>query len=192
MKALLTVTYTRIQTQPHAVLLQQPAPGKWSVLQCLEHLNSYGDYYIPELKDAISRGEERELRAKPVFKSGWLGNYFTSQMKPKESGELPGKMQSPKDHRPAEQQDPAIVLERFFYQQEQLLQLLDRAQKVDIGKLRVPISLTRFIKLTVGDTFRFLIAHEQRHILQALRAMLVATADSFTAVSMQSIAATVR
>jgi hypothetical protein len=29
-----------------AILLQEPSPGKWSVIQVLEHLNSYGRYYL--------------------------------------------------------------------------------------------------------------------------------------------------
>lgn len=186
--ALLTVTHTRIRPQPHAALLQQPQPGSWSVVQCLEHLNSYGYFYLPRLHEAISEGESKSLPAKPVFKSSWLGNYFTNLMKPKESGALRSKMQAPAGHRPVEQQDPETVIHAFISQQEQLLELLQRAQKVNIEKLRVATSLTSLLKLSAGDTFRFLIAHEQRHMLQALRAMIVASADSYTAVSMQSIA----
>ena len=30
-------------------LNQREAEGKWSVLECMEHLNRYGDFYIPEI-----------------------------------------------------------------------------------------------------------------------------------------------
>jgi uncharacterized damage-inducible protein DinB len=30
----------------------------------------------------------------------------------------------------------------------------------------VPISIAKFIKIRLGDTFRFLIAHQQRHFAQ--------------------------
>ncbi|WP_315818041.1 DinB family protein [Paraflavitalea speifideaquila] len=33
-------------------MLQQPAAGKWSVAQAIEHLNSYGRYYLPLMQKA--------------------------------------------------------------------------------------------------------------------------------------------
>lgn len=30
-------------------LNNQPSSGGWSIAQCLEHLNSYGDYYFPKM-----------------------------------------------------------------------------------------------------------------------------------------------
>lgn len=183
--SLLNVMRTRIQTQPHAVLLQQPAPGSWSVIQCLDHLNSYGHYYLPQLHKVISKGEQQGIAAKPLFRSGWLGNYFTNLMQPKQDGALRSRMQAPPGYRPEPQPDAALVLTEFISQQEQLLELLRRAEATDIGHFRVPTSLTRLIKMSAGDTFRFLIAHQQRHMLQALRAMLAYGGGSFTAVSMQ-------
>lgn len=182
---LLHVMRTRIQPQPHAVLLQQPAPGSWSVIQCLDHLNSYGHYYLPQLHKVISKGEQQGIAAKPLFRSGWLGNYFTNLMQPKPDGALRSRMQAPQGYRPVPQPDAALVITEFISQQQQLLELLHRAGSTDIGHFRVPTSLTRLIKMSAGDTFRFLIAHQQRHMLQALRAMLAYGGGAFTAVSMQ-------
>ncbi len=186
--SLLNVLNTRIMPQPHAALLQPPAPGSWSVIQCLDHLNSYGRYYLPHLKAALDKGAHRGFPAAVKFKSSWIGNYFTNLMQPKPDGALKSKMQAPKDHRPVPQPDAAKVLAEFTAQQEQLLRLLERARQTDIGRVRVPISITKLIKLSAGDTFRFLVAHEQRHMLQALRALLVVTGNNNTAVSMQYLA----
>lgn len=190
--ALLNETHTRFGTVSETMLLHQPAPGSWSVAQCLDHLNGYGHYYIPRLREAIVKGEQRQLKARPVFRSSWLGNYFTNLMKPEADGSLRGKMKTPKDHRPPPQPDAKAAIAEFVSQQEQLLELLTRARNVDIRRLKVPISLTRFIRLSAGDTFRFLIAHEQRHILQAVRALHVATGKSPAAVSAQSLSGNAR
>ena len=188
--SLLNVLNTRIMPQPPAALLKPPAPGSWSVIQCLDHLNSYGHYYLPQLEAALEKGERKGLAARPEFKSRWFGNYFTNLMQPKPDGALKSRMNAPRGHRPVPQPDAAMVLAEFEVQQQRLLQLLTRAQQTDIGRLRVPTSLTSLLKLSAGDTFRFLIAHEQRHMLQALRALLVATGNNNTAVSMQYLAAT--
>lgn len=144
------------------ILMQQPAPNKWSVVEILEHLNSYGRYYLL----AIERSLQKEKPVAEFFKPGWLGNYFTKLMKPVENGTVTNKMQSPKDHRPGKNLDIFPVLNAFLEQQQYLLDLLELAKAKNIGSIRTPISISRFIQLKVGDTFRFLIAHEQRHFVQ--------------------------
>jgi hypothetical protein len=58
------------------------------------------------------------------------------------------------------------VISNFLDQQFTLLNLLQDAKRKDIGAIRTPVSISRVIKLKTGDTFRFLIAHEQRHFIQ--------------------------
>lgn len=150
-------------------LLEQPVPGKWSVVQVLEHLNSYGYYYIP----AIERSLKQNKPAVEYFKPGWIGDKFTRMMQPTEEGKVKNKMKAPKGHRPAPALDHQTVIREFLTQQHALLSLLDQAKAKNIGTIRTPISLTRFIKLKVGDTFRFLIAHEQRHFVQVKNSLAI-------------------
>ena len=81
------------------------------------------------------------------------------------------KMKSPKDHSPAAILPSHEVISEFISQQERLLQLLREAANTDLGKIKVPISISKFIKLKLGDTFHFLVIHEYRHFLQAQRAL---------------------
>ena len=37
-------------------LNRQPAPQSWSILECLEHLNRYGNFYLPEIDRQIQKG----------------------------------------------------------------------------------------------------------------------------------------
>ncbi len=151
-----------LKTKDPGILLQQPAPGKWSVIQVLEHLNSYGRYYLL----AIERSLQQDKPATLSFKPGWLGNYFTGMMRPSAEGVIKNKMQAPKNHRPSKLLDAFPVLNTFIEQQHYLLELLETAKGKNIGVIRTPISISRLIKLKLGDTFRFLIAHEQRHFVQ--------------------------
>jgi hypothetical protein len=154
-------------------MLDQPGPGNWSVVQVLEHLNSYGRYYLL----AIERSMQEDKPAVEYFRPGWLGDYFTSIMKPAEDGTITHKMRSPKDHRPGTDLDIFPVIKTFIEQQHYLLELLEQAKCKNIGTIRVPVSISKFIRLKLGDTFRFLIAHEQRHFIQ-LRKTLEAAKDS--------------
>ena len=145
-------------------LLIPPMPGKWSVAQILEHLNSYGRIYLPQINKAISTSKTKRAA---WFNSGLLGNYFTNTMKPANVFEVKNKMKTLKAHTPENNLNPGKVLDEFVEQQHNLLQLLELAHQKDTNAIRVPISISKFIKLKLGDTFRFLIAHEQRHFIQA-------------------------
>ena len=80
-------------------------------------------------------------------------------------------MQAPKNAVPPTQLNPQTVVTEFIEQQEQLLQLIEQARTVNLGSIRIPISLTKWIRLKLGDTFLFVVAHLERHILQAERAL---------------------
>ena len=59
----------------------KPSAEKWSVLECLEHLNRYGDFYLLEIQQRIQK--TNNVDGSQVFKSGVLGNYFANSMLPK-------------------------------------------------------------------------------------------------------------
>lgn len=155
------------------ILLQQPAPDKWSAAQCLDHLNAYARFYIPRIDRAIQGklAGSLPLSPSPVFKSGWLGNYFTNMMLPKADGHPGMKMQSPKGYRPMSDLHAKQVVNEFIEWQERVKQLLDQSKLVNLESIKIPTTLGNWLKFSLGDTFRFVIAHEQRHIAQALRAI---------------------
>jgi hypothetical protein len=155
-----------LQQLPASRLLQQPGPGRWSVAQVIEHLNTYGRYYLPKLQKAISHANSTTTG---WFKPGWLGGYFTKSMMPKPDGTIANKMKAFKAHSPAADIDALKAIQEFEQQEIWLLQLLDKAAQVDINRNRIPISIAPFIKLKMGDVFGFIIAHHQRHFVQIER-----------------------
>lgn len=160
-------------TQNHLLFaesLKQQAPEElnkrllfdsWSVLECLQHLNLYGDFYIPELNKRIAKSA---TLIETQFKSGWLGNYFAKSMLPKENL---NKMKTFKSMNPIHSALSLNVIDVFIDQQKQLLALLEKAQSVSLNKVKTSISITPFIKLKLGDTLRVVIYHNERHIVQA-------------------------
>jgi hypothetical protein len=166
---LLSKAVSKYQMMSQVKMLKQPAENKWSAAQCLEHLNSYGRYYLPEIEKAITDALADNISPREQFTTGWLGNYFTNLMLPKEGKQK--KMKAPKDHQPKVDLDADKAVSEFIDQQEKLLALLDKAGQVDLNKVRVPISIAKLIKLKLGDVFMFLIAHNQRHIMQVERAL---------------------
>jgi hypothetical protein len=159
------------QNMPIEIFCQKPNPNAWSAAQCLEHLNIYGRYYLPAIENAIEMALKKGLKPREDYKSGWLGDYFYRQMLPNTEGVLKTKMKAPANAIPQPLPDPRAMIAEFIDHQERTLQLIERARQVRIDKIRVPISLSKWIRLKLGDVFLFLTAHIQRHIPQAETAM---------------------
>lgn len=145
-------------------LLKPAANGGWSVAQCLWHLNSYSEYYYPQISAALKNYKGNSIGVE--FKSGWLGNYFTTSMEPK-----PGfsKMKATKRHTPPTNINAHEVVANFIQHQENLLKLIQQSKQVDLNKIKIPTSITKWIKLKLGDILGFLVTHDERHIQQAIK-----------------------
>lgn len=146
-----------------AELNAKPHSDKWSALEAIEHLNRYGDFYIPEIDRRMKKA--KKVTSPQIFKSGMLGNKFAKMM-------LPGtkSMNTFSSMNPAGSNLNRAVLSKFIDQQRQFLDLLDRAKEVSLKKVKTSISISKWIKLRLGDTFRVVVYHNQRHIAQAERA----------------------
>jgi len=143
-----------------ATLNRRSNESSWSILECLEHLNLYGDFYLPQIEEKIRR---TTTTSEPAFRSGRLGNYFAQSMLPKEKL---NKMKTFKDKNPIHSKLDRAVIDRFIGQQVRLLDLLDRSRRVSLNKVRIETTLTRLIRLKLGDAFSFLINHMIRHFSQ--------------------------
>lgn len=156
-----------IETFPQDLFLVRPDEAGWSAAQVIEHLNSYNRFYLPAIGQALAKKPLPRPREK--FQAGWLGAYFVNLMMPSTNGRVQKKMQAPRDHRPSPALDTARVLEEFLEGQRQLLERLRAASATDIGAIRIPVSISPLIRLKLGDTFHFLIAHQLRHLEQVKR-----------------------
>lgn len=146
-------------------LNKQPDGDSWSALACIEHLNRYGDFYIPEIKIRL---EKSHTKPSKTFRPGMLGNYFAKSMLPKEKLT---PMKTFPSMNPLHSLLDKRVLERFIQQQMEILALLEKARTADLTKIKTSISISKWIKLRLGDTLRVVIYHNLRHIIQAKKAI---------------------
>lgn len=143
-------------------LLKPSSSGGWSIAQCLEHLNTYGIYYLPLFEKGLS--ESQDNLSVETIKSTWLGKLAIDSMNP-EKGKK--KFKAMKGHIPEASLDAKGVVAEFINQQEQLLQILRVAKNKRIQEIKIPISIAKFLKLHLADALQFLIIHNERHIQQA-------------------------
>ncbi len=144
--------------------------SRWSALECLDHLNRYGDFYLPEIRKVIAAApESHEIE----FNSGWLGNKSAMSMLPQEGGLK--KMKTFKSKNPSLDGLKENTLQIFINQQEEFLRLLNTAAKVDLTRTKTATTLP-LLRFRLGDTLRFVIYHNERHMQQAERMLIEAEA----------------
>lgn len=160
----------QLQSRSDAELNYRNHPTSWSVLECLEHLNLYGNFYLPEIENSIQKSK---THPNEEFKSGWLGNYFAQSMLPKTKL---NKMKTFKEMNPINRSLSRGVLDTFIDQQTKLLALLQQARTIDLSRTKTGISISKLIRLRLGDTFRFVIYHQIRHIKQAQEVLSILAA----------------
>jgi len=153
-----------LQTADPVKLSYSSKEGHWSVAQVIEHLNMYARHYLPLIEKAMVP-ITKDTNA--WFVAGFWGNYFTKMMMPKNVYEIKNRMKTSKNFIPDKTLNIEAVFKEFLQHQNKLLQLMEIAKKRNLNTIHIPITLSGFIRMRLGDIFRFLVAHEQRHIIQA-------------------------
>lgn len=134
---------------------------KWNILQVIEHLNTYNNYYLPKIKTAVANGLKDNSN---TYKGSILGNYFVKMTQPVDDT-ITKKYKAAKQHLP-EPVNNIGVIESYIETQQALLMNIQLSVDISLTKNKIGISVSPIIKLRLGDVYRFLIAHQQRHFLQ--------------------------
>ncbi|GGF04478.1 DinB family protein [Hymenobacter cavernae] len=147
----------------------KPSPERWSVLECLEHLNRYSRYYNPAIAKALQQVPTQAQNASVRY--SWLGRKSITLVQ-SDNGK---QYKTVKHMNPVGGNLGREVLTEFREHQAQLLTLLDAAQCADLNKKVVPVEFFRLLKLGTGEALEFVVRHQQRHMQQALRTKQQAT-----------------
>ena len=168
-QGVIVIVKNEFLTLDHEKLSKRPRPDKWSVLECIEHLNIADAHYLDQFDkklDAIAHSDSDE------FKPGLLGNYFVKMIKPKEDGIIPSPMKTMKKFIPTDRIS-ANTMDKFLSDQDEILKVLERCKHLNLDKIKITSAIGPLVTFKLGDALRFLIGHNQRHILQAQRVLSI-------------------
>lgn len=145
-----------------SLLNHKPAPDRWSILECLEHLNRYSRYYNPVLAEAIAANP---AGGNPqTISYSWFGKKSLDTVRPGTK-----KIKTVKHMNPNNSQLDRQTLEEFLDHQTELLQLLDKAKGANLNRKAIPVEFFKLLKLRIGETLEFMALHQERHLQQALQ-----------------------
>ncbi len=146
----------------------KPAPNRWSIVECLQHLNLAERFYIRNIQHKVDQlGLLQTNPADQPLESDWIGKAMLYAVDPQVKIRLPAPgMIRP---RPAADLVPTDVMSQFVELQTLLHSLLNKAVYLDWNQDKVMSLFGNWLKIRLGDAFRMLVAHSERHMKQALR-----------------------
>lgn len=149
----------------------KPTETTWNLLEIAAHLNEYAVFYHKAFLRRMEKTRFREPRenfvSSPLGRSAWIS------MKLGNAKNVKRKFNAPKLYNPTA--TPSLVkgndVVTLLNGQRELLEILDKAAHVNIRKVKVPISISKIIRLRLGDALLFVGYHNERHFQQALNLM---------------------
>lgn len=140
-----------------------PEPHRWSIAQCLDHLNFGVREVLPAFDRSIGEGRSRGKTSMGPFRYGWFSRLVVASMEPPPKFRMKTPMKKPAEgtFRLAD------VVPEFARMRDQLAARIAEADGLDLGRVKITSPINRFIRLPLGAYFEFILAHDRRHLWQA-------------------------
>ena len=141
----------------------KPGPDEWSIGQCLEHLSSTNEVYVPAMSSALAA---RPLAVVSEISPGWFGRWFIRNYIEPSAGTK--RLRTPKKIAPGSQVEPS-VLDRFLSGNHEAREFVLHAGAYNVNRVRFRNPFIPVLRFTVGTGLEILVRHQRRHLLQAER-----------------------
>ncbi|REL24992.1 DinB family protein [Rhodohalobacter sp. SW132] len=151
---------------PRETVLYKLNPETWSCVEVCQHLIQFNKLYINQMNSAIEK-----LNAIPAAQNGhtfspkWSARKLAGYMEPPYSFGI----KTVKPMKPdGSESDPAETIERLIEVQDELIELLKRAdsENWDLDKIKGRHPLIKLLRLSLTDFLIIMDAHQRRHIWQ--------------------------
>jgi DinB superfamily len=144
-------------------LNMRPAPEKWSVAECLAHLNVTAATVQRLMEKAIERGRREKKFGTGPFSLGARGRLLIWIAEPPPKFRIP----APRSVRPASAAaDPGQVLKDFMRAQDEWERLMREQEGLDTQKIKIGRWNSPF-RARLAAAVPWMLAHQRRHLLQA-------------------------
>ncbi len=137
-------------------------PDRWSIAECLSHLNVTADQYYPAIDRSMRRARERGLLGKGPFRHGFLMNRFVAMLEPPPRRSF----KAPPIFKPRVR-NLANEVGIFFAHQDAIMKRVRQADGLDLARVKLVSPVSRLLRMSLGQCFAFLATHQRRHLWQS-------------------------
>jgi len=142
---------------------RRPAAGGWSVAQCVMHLNTTTQEFLPRLDTAIREGREKGLTGAGLFRRDFAGWMLCKFVEPP----YRMKVKTPAKFDPQEVVSREEALAEWERWQGELFTRVAAADGLALDKVKVVSPFAEKMKYNLLSALMVIPAHQRRHIWQA-------------------------
>lgn len=151
---------------PEEALLWKETSKKWSVIEVIDHLNKVYALYFPLFDEALDGLSMRADGAENHPQYTLLGKLSIHAMRPK-GDKRRFKMKTFDFFQPIHDiANSHEIITSYLAKKETFNNTLKAADAKCLSGLKMPTSLGKQVKFYVTECFEFILAHEQRHMVQ--------------------------
>jgi hypothetical protein len=155
-----------VASLPEEQLTRKPNEKKWSALEVVEHLNKVYPVYLDNFRNAIESADDLAENEEQQMQRTIIGRLAVFTNKPK-GKKRRFKMKTFDFFRPAVGPEQSHqVIDTFIKNKETFNELMKMARKKNLKNIKIPTALGEKVKFYIPECFNFLIAHEERHVVQ--------------------------
>lgn len=144
-------------------LTKQPEAGKWSMAECILHLNTTAAVMQALIEKAIADAKRNNKVGTGPFGIGLKGRLLIWIAEPPPKFRIPAP---PHLRPPAQIDDPARLLLDFLKAQDGWQRLIRESAGLDLVRTKVGPLFSPF-RQRLAASFPWMMAHQRRHLLQA-------------------------
>ena len=143
-------------------------PGRWSMAQCLAHLNVVNGQDLAPIAEAIRSARSRRVEGTPPFHYGPISRKFIAMMEPP----VRSRMKAPASYQPPPEADLPRTLAEYLRIAAELRRLAVSSEGLDLRRVKtalpaLPAILRAVVRMPLGARFELIAAHDRRHLWQA-------------------------
>lgn len=144
----------------------RPTEFSWSIEDVLAHLNEYARFYHKAFNEKIDQTKFKtpieDFISSPLGRSAW------KSMKLGNAKNVKRKFKSMRSYNPIAESSLIKGNEIEVIQNElnELLNIIEKAATVSLRRVKIPISISKIIRLRLGDALLFVAYHNERHFQQ--------------------------
>lgn len=138
-------------------------PDRWSVAECVAHLNLTAAAYLPLLDDALARAQTLHAPPPRAYRRDPVGWMLWRMMGPP----VRVKARTSAPFVPTNVRSVSGLIQEFERLQQEQLRRLEHADALPLNRVRVVSPFNARVKYNLYSCFSILPRHEHRHLWQA-------------------------
>lgn len=144
----------------------RPAPERWSVGDCINHLIVTGELYLPLIERAITQGQrDPRARLRPGAVERPLGRFAQALVRSQEPP-VRRRLRSPRAMATLPPRSADVLRADWVALHETLEAWVRDSAALDLSRLTLRSPVMPLLRMRLDTALRFLLAHERRHLWQ--------------------------